>query len=50
MHVLPGEKVVSAICLKNFEQEVETSLCSDADKPETGVFPCNKQHCTPRYC
>lgn len=43
-----GSKTISAICLKNFQEEVEPELCKGSEKPETGVFPCNKHACEPR--
>ncbi|XP_045191522.2 A disintegrin and metalloproteinase with thrombospondin motifs 18-like isoform X2 [Mercenaria mercenaria] len=44
-----GMKSVTAICHRNFDEEVESSFCEDLEKPKTGVFPCNQQPCEPRW-
>ncbi|WAR11678.1 ATS18-like protein [Mya arenaria] len=44
-----GEKSVTAICLKDFEVEVDPDSCQESEKPETGVFPCNALPCKPRW-
>ena len=43
-----GIKSATAICHKNFEEEVDPKFCKDLEKPETGEFPCNEQACPPR--
>ena len=45
---LSGRKSVSAICQKNFEEEVDPKFCADLLKPATGEFPCNEHSCEPR--
>ncbi|XP_060604229.1 A disintegrin and metalloproteinase with thrombospondin motifs 18-like isoform X2 [Ruditapes philippinarum] len=44
-----GMKSVTAICHRNFEEEVESSFCEGLEKPKTGMFPCNEQPCEPRW-
>lgn len=44
-----GRKSVSAICQKNFEEEVDPKFCEDLLKPATGEFPCNDHPCDPRW-
>lgn len=44
-----GRKSVSAICQKNFEEEVDPKFCADLLKPATGEFPCNEHPCEPRW-
>ena len=39
---------MSAICQKNFEEEVDPRYCTGLIKPATGEFPCNEQPCEPR--